>query len=254
MTTHQALRCGILGFGYLGRPLAQKIYEQGGAVSALKRRISSDDVNLPLDLEAADLNDPAVFQTAFWQRWADKTTWFCLLPPSALQDYAGTLRRWLALAEQSGVQHIVLTGSTSVYGERARLCDEHTPPEPQTEAARQILAAEALFWASRIPHIDILRLGGLYCAERHPVSRLSGRGRLGGGARPVNMLHRDLAVEALFQTALNPQGKRLRNIVEPAHPTRAEFYTAEAAKLGLSAPDFDPADRTDGKIVTSLYA
>ena len=163
--------CAILGLGYLGLPLAQKLYERGSRVCAVKRSLTSDDINLPIRLDTADLNRPDVFQTAFWQHWADKPTWFCLLPPSPLAHYADTLKQWLALAEHMGVQHIVYTSSTSVYGNAVRVCDENTPPDPQTETAVQILAAEKILLAGRIPHIDILRLGGLYSATRHPLDR-----------------------------------------------------------------------------------
>ena len=43
---------GILGFGYLGRPLAERAYQAGAEVAAIKRHISSDDINLPIALEA----------------------------------------------------------------------------------------------------------------------------------------------------------------------------------------------------------
>lgn len=245
--------CAILGLGYLGLPLAQKLYERGSRVCAIKRSLTSDDINLPIRLDTADLNRPDVFQTAFWQHWADKPTWFCLLPPSPLAHYADTLKQWLALAEHMGVQHIVYTSSTSVYGNAVRVCDENTPPDPQTETAVQILAAEKILLAGRIPHIDILRLGGLYSATRHPLNRLLLKNNIRGGRQPVNVVHQDSAVAALFQTALHPQGRRIRNIVEPSHPARAEFYAAEAAKLGLPAPDFDSADRSGGKIVNTVF-
>ena len=189
-------------------------------------------------LDTADLNRPDVFQTAFWQHWADKPTWFCLLPPSPLAHYADTLKQWLALAEHMGVQHIVYTSSTSVYGNAVRVCDENTPPHPQTETAVQILAAEKILLAGRIPHIDILRLGGLYSATRHPLDRLLLKNNIRGGRQPVNVIHQDSAVAALFQTACTPDGHRLRNLVETPHPSRRSFYAAEAAKLGLPVPQF----------------
>lgn len=65
------------------------------------------------------------------------------------------------------------------------------------------------------------------------------------------IVHRDIAVENLFQTASNPGGRRLKNIIEPRHPTRREFYTEEAAKLGLPAPDFSPDDSV-GKIIRTV--
>ncbi|MCP1659821.1 SDR family NAD(P)-dependent oxidoreductase [Neisseria perflava] len=306
MAEMQAPDCAVFGLGYLGRPLAQKLYEHGSRVAAVKRSLTSDDINLPIELDCADLNQADIFQTAVgsvgassakqifesknadarrkaqqgWtpcehlqhssrvfspkrcrvmkrqqtltQHWTDKPTWFCLLPPSALQDYAGTLRQWLALAESAGIKHLIFTSSTSVYGDRVRECDETSPPEPQSAAARSILAVEQMLLESCIPNVDILRLGGLYSAERHPVSCLILKDKIGGGRQPVNSVHRDIAVDALFQTALRPQGKRVRNIVEPHHPSRAEFYTAEAAKLGLPAPDFDPDDLRGGKIVNTV--
>lgn len=249
---HTPPDCAILGLGYLGRPLAQKLYERGARVRALKRSLTSDDINLPIELDIADLNRSDVFQTAFWQEWRSYPTWICLLPPSSAEDYAGLLRQWITLAEQSGVNHLIFTGSTSVYGDRVRVCDENSALEPQTRNARLIAQAEALLAESRVPHTDVLRLGGLYSAERHPVSKLSGKTQLAGGQKPVNVVHQDIAVEALFQTACRPGGKRIRNIVEPQHPTRAVFYRSEAAKLGLPTPEFDPEDHSSGKIVKTV--
>ncbi|MDO5639719.1 MAG: SDR family NAD(P)-dependent oxidoreductase [Neisseria sp.] len=251
---NRAPDAAILGLGYLGRPLAQKLYEQGAQVAALKRRLTSDDINLPIRLDCADLNDARVFQTAFWQQhWADKSIWFGLLPPSPLHDYEAVIRRWTALAVQFGVKHIVFASSIGVYGDDARECDEHSRPQPQTASAARSLAAECILTGSGIAHIDILRLGGLYSAERHPLHSLLKRSPVGGARKPVNMLHRDAAVAALRLAAATPSGIRIRNIVEPQHPPKHEFYRAEAAKLGLPAADFDLNDTGGGKTVHTAF-
>ena len=125
-----------LGLGYLGLPLAQKCYEQGSQVAAIKRTLTSDDINLPIELDIIDLNQDDIFHSsALWQNHINKPTWFCLLPPSSLNHYADTLKKWIQLAERCKVQHIIFTSSTSVYGDQARICDETTPPDPQTESA-----------------------------------------------------------------------------------------------------------------------
>ena len=93
-----------------------------------------------------------------------------------------------------------------------------------------------------------------YSADRHPVTKLVQKTRIQGGNQPVNILHKDLAAQILFQTACQTDGKRIRNIVEPRHPSRAEFYAAEAAKLGLPAPDFIVDDKSNGKIVNTVCA
>ncbi|ARC13491.2 SDR family oxidoreductase [Neisseria meningitidis] len=241
----------ITGLGYLGLPLAQKFYQHSSRVAAIKRSLTSDDINLPIHLDTFDLGSSDAFQTALWRHHADKPVWFFLLPPSSLTHYADTVKQWAELARACNVQHLIFTSSTSVYGDKARECDETALPDPQTESVRQILAAEQHLLDSGISNIDILRLGGLYCAERHPVSRLVQKQNILGGNRPINIVHRNIAVESLFQTAFNPGGRRLKNIIEPRHPTRREFYTEEAAKLGLPAPDFAPDDSV-GKIIRTV--
>ncbi|HFC6626292.1 TPA: SDR family oxidoreductase [Neisseria meningitidis] len=241
----------ITGLGYLGLPLAQKFYQHSSRVAAIKRSLTSDDINLPIHLDTFDLGSTDAFQTALWRHHADKPVWFFLLPPSSLTHYADTVKQWAELARACNVQHLIFTSSTSVYDDTARECDETATPDPQTESARQILAAEQHLLDSGISNIDILRLGGLYCAERHPVSRLVQKQNIPGGNRPINIVHRNIAVESLFQTAFNPGGRRLKNIIEPRHPTRREFYTEEAAKLGLPAPDFAPDDSV-GKIIRTV--
>lgn len=244
----------ILGMGYLGRLLAEKLFENGGRVSALKRSLTSDDINLPIELDAVDLNDEKVFQTAFWRKWADKEVWICLLPPSAVGRYTDLLAVWGKAAKQFGVRHIVYASSTSVYGEEARECTEHSTPQPQTASAQKVLAAERLLLESGIEHVDILRLGGLYSAERHPLNSLLKSGKKAAGMhRPVNMLHRSRAVAALYLAACTPSGLRIRNIVEKRHPPKHEFYRAEAVKLGLPELTFDETDCSSGKIVNTAY-
>ncbi len=245
----------ILGFGHLGRPLAEALYQQGYALSALKHRLTSDDLCLPLRLDAADLNQEAVWQQPFWaQYWADKSAWICLLPPSKMADYNGVIGRWLALAERFQVAHLVYGSSISVYGDAVRTCDEHTPPQPDTASAAKVLAAEQQMLASAIPQVSILRLGGLYAAERHPIRRLLAKPPVRAPYAPANMLHRDRAVAALLQAVQHPDGRRLRNVVETPAPNRLDFYTREAANLGLPVPQFDGNDMSGGKRVVSCYA
>ena len=58
----------ILGLGYLGLPLAQKFYEQGSQVAAIKRNLTSDDINLPIELDIIDFESRRYFlQFALWQ-------------------------------------------------------------------------------------------------------------------------------------------------------------------------------------------
>lgn len=240
----------IFGFGYLGRPLAEALHQQGFPVRAVKRRLTSDDVMLPIDLDTVDLSVYSEHPA-----WPHYRTWILLLPPSQVNAYVETMAHLIRLAERSAVQHLIFAGSISVYGNQPRVCDEDSERLPETESAHQIVAVEQLLRDSTIPHRDILHLGGLYSATRHPIFRLLSRGRITGSEQPVNMLHQDRAVAALLQAALHPDGLRIRNVVETPHLSKRAFYAREAAKLGCTVPDFDAADQDGrGKTVITRYA
>lgn len=239
----------ILGLGYLGLPLAQKCYEQGSQVAAVKRNLTSDDINLPIELDIIDLNQDDIFHSStLWQNHINKPTWFCLLPPSSLNHYADTLKKWIQLAEQSKVQHIIFTSSTSVYGDQARICDETTPPDPQTESARQILTIEQALLESAVPHIDILRLGGLYSADRHPVTKLVQKNAFKAAINPSIFFIRILPSKSFFRRPAkltanasailsNPATQAELNFILPKRPNSAyrlltsSLMTKATAKL-----------------------
>ena len=109
----------ILGLGYLGHPLAQKLYEHDSRVAAIKRSLTSDDINLPVHLDTLDLNQDNVFQsanlardTSFWRHHADKPVWFCLLPPSCPPGW----KKWTNCATTLPVSTNASTGSNATSG------------------------------------------------------------------------------------------------------------------------------------------
>ncbi|MGB4881995.1 MAG: SDR family NAD(P)-dependent oxidoreductase [Neisseria sp.] len=245
--------CAILGLGYLGRPLAERLYQNGCAVAAIKHQLTSDDINLPINLEAADLNLQTLDELSCWPQWQNKPVWICLLPPSALSDYVGVIDSWLQRAREYGVEQVIYSSSTGVYGEAERICDEFSELAPASASTEKVCAAEQLFINSGIPNVDILRFGGLYSAQRHPLNSLLKRQNIAGAHQPVNMIHQDRAVSALVYAAQQAAGIRIRNIVENRHPPKHIFYAQEALKLGLPEADFNKNDQRSGKTIISAF-
>lgn len=248
----------IAGLGYLGFPLAQVLYHEGRSVAAIKHRLNSDTICLPIALDAADLRQAQAFAAPFWQQhWADKPIWYWLIPPSKLGDtFLPALAQWIKLAERFQVAHIVYGSSIGVYSSARQDMDETTPPVPERASAKQTLAAEKLLQKSAIPHITLLRLGGLYSSERHPIYRLQEKAvsELNDGHYYANMLHQDRAVAALAAAASEPQGHHIRNIVETPHPTKQAFYQAQAQLLGIAAPEYSgPSQMPTGRRIFSRY-
>ena len=162
------------------------------------------------------------------------------------------MRHLCAQAQQLQLAHVVYASSTSVYGSEVRVCDEESRVAPESDHAKQIVRSEQIWQSSGLPCVSILRLGGLYDDERHPVRRLSGRVAIKGGKHPVNVVSRSSAVAALTRHVAHAQGG-VFNVVEAVHPSRSEFYSQEALRLGLPLPEFDASDASDGKTVISRH-
>ncbi len=160
----------IVGCGYTGRRLAERLLESGARVrgfatqvESLRQIAATGAQALPLDLDAAlapvDVSAHVVYYS---------------VPPAR---GAGDPRLERFLTGVSGTPtRLVYLSTTGVYGDRAGgRVDEDTPPGPQTErAARRLSAENALrAWAdSRGVSWSVLRVDGIYGPGRLPLDRL----------------------------------------------------------------------------------
>lgn len=154
----------------------------------------------------------------------------------------GNLAKELALSNAQ----VLMFSSTSVYGDATGLISEDDAI-PNTDSNHSILAAEGEL-RRHIPDSVILRLGGLFGPDRHPVKYLAGRKGIRNGDAPVNLIHSSDVV-ASIEVLIN---KNLRtevfNVVAPEHPSRKELYTAKAREFGLESPAFESGGK-NGKVV-----
>lgn len=223
----------ILGMGFIGRPLAVILQQQGYAVHGIKRSLTSDDINLPIGLDCVDLTQQPALDCY------RAPIWVIALPPSAMPDYVATMKWLVQQAQAACITHVVYVSSIGVFGAQQGDCDETTTPQPSSESGQKVQAAEQLWLASGIANVDIVRLAGLYAAERHPLTSLLCRKMpLSGGNVLAHMIHRDVAVDFVQRMIATPNGQRIRHVVTLPAPSKREFYAREARLLGLPAPEW----------------
>ena len=167
------------------------------------------------------------------------------IPPGLRRDpgenYAGKMEALLREVKAASVPGVLFVSSTSVYGDTEGRVTEATPPAPQTESGRQVLAAEQMFRAARGLETIIVRFGGLIGPDRHPVNQLAGKKGLVNGDDPVNLIHLEDCIHLIKTVVKNGHWNQVFNGVYPAHPKKEVYYTREAIKRGLPVPEYKPS-------------
>jgi nucleoside-diphosphate-sugar epimerase len=153
--------------------------------------------------------------------------------------------------KKNAVNKIIFVSSTSVYGDIKGEVTEETVPIPNTESGKQLLAAEQLFSADKNLKTTIIRFGGLIGPNRHPVTMLSGKKDISNGNAPINLIHLADCISIIRAVYENSWWNELLNGVYPDHPNKQKYYTEEAAKRNLQAPDYKEDTSNNGKKVYS---
>jgi nucleoside-diphosphate-sugar epimerase len=240
-----ALSVGIIGCGWLGKPLATRLIEQGVSVLATSSQQCNVEQLHEKGLAAQKLLLPSTIKQLSQH---DVFTQQCLVIAITPQfkkgqtDYAMKVAKLVDTATQVGVvQRIILLSSTAVYQGLEGLVDENTKlnlVELNQMEKTQILytAEQAVLNYHR--HGSVLRLAGLVGPERHPGKFLLAKRALKNSTAPVNLIHQQDAVGLILSllTSASPQG--IFNGVSDTHVSKALYYQAAAKSLGLELPTF----------------
>jgi nucleoside-diphosphate-sugar epimerase len=237
----------IVGCGYLGARVAQRLVERGKRVlgttrsperaAALAARGIETillDVLDPGSLDRLPAAERAVLCVGYDRR------------SGAPRSNVGVIGlegvvRYLAA---SGLRGLVYTGSVSVYGQAGGVwVDETSATEPATETGRVQVAAESTL-RQAFPGLITLRLGGLYGPGRviHRESLVRGLPLEGNPDRWLNLIHVDDAARAVV-AALNAEAPpRIVNVCDDRPVSRRNYVETTARLLGVAPPVWRPTD------------
>ncbi|QNJ97384.1 Rossmann-fold NAD(P)-binding domain-containing protein [Constantimarinum furrinae] len=239
----------ITGLGWLGTPLArhlmQKRYSVKGSVTSLQKatKLQANGIDAyPLLLSECGIDgDPnPLFKNSDFL--------IVMIPPGLRKNtganYVLKMSHFLKQIQQSSVSKVVFVSSTSVYGDYQGRVTEAIKPEPDTEAGKQILTVENMFFSSEQFSCSIVRFGGLIGGSRQPVRYLAGRSDLNNGTAPVNLIHREDCIAILSEIIAQDAFGYVFNAVHPHHPLKQEYYLQKAKELHVSPPQFSE-DKND---------
>ena len=238
----------IVGAGWLGLPLAERLQQSGHEVYATTTRAE----RLPM------LTNRCIRALLFH---ADRDPFppnpnmdllVLTIPPGRGTDNVVVrheARHQKVLRALDYQARIVYLSSTGVYPNTNQRVDESTPPEPVRASGAAMLAGEKVWSGSGLP-LTVLRLAGLVGGDRQPGRWFAGKRNISGGLDRVNMVHRHDCLRALERVITDEKLTGVYNICADEHPVRQDFYRYQAEKYSFALPHFSETElRVGHKIV-----
>jgi len=227
----------IVGAGWLGLPLTQRLHSEGQSVfgtrTTSERLEELEKLSLPcfalkLDSEQSVANPLVINQL----QSRNVQTLVGAFPPGFKKGQGKAYaNQWQALvnsALKAGVKKIVMISSTSAYSNANQTMFEHDAclslaenNDLFSENARTMLIAEQSLIDSGIDYV-ILRCSGLFGPNRHPARFVSKMTSISNVA-PVNMVHLEDVINAVI-FSLSKITNQVVNVTSPNTVTKYEFY------------------------------
>jgi nucleoside-diphosphate-sugar epimerase len=236
------MKISILGLGWLGEALAFSLKRDGHQVwGSYRTNASSFPDSFPLVLPLS--SDPR-----FPPDYLHSDVLIATLAPSSnainlaqlYSDFFTNTPQW---------KRVLITTSTSIYGEHQGEVDESSPPAPDGSRGMHQLQVEQTLETLKLP-ISFLRLGGLMGPDRHPIKTLAGKSGLTPG--PLNCIDQHdviRVIKFLLHEASLPQKI---NCVAWPHQRKEVYYPRLAHKLGLRPVEYTKGGGSS-KVVHSTF-
>lgn len=261
---NEELLLTILGHGALMEgflPYFHSIFRKSKTICT-KRGVQSKEVFYSLNLDQSWHNEKKNLPEKLYQ-----STHILFTPPPTKLKRGGAevIKEIISdLNDKKFCGTFFLCSSISVYGtkkEKLRI-DESHPTQPQTQSAKDLVLMERQLASANFPSV-ILRLGGLYGGERHPIHTLITKEKIEGANQRVNLLHH-LEFHQIFCQLLTlktmPEELTILNMVNDISCSKEKFYNL-AAKLKTLAgrpkflaqiPEVLPGGKIDNSKIKEL--
>ena len=124
-------------------------------------------------------------------------------------------------------------------------------PQPETASGKAVLLAEQLLREALGERLTIIRFSGLMGPDRFPGRFLAGKKEVPNGKAPVNMIYQTDCIQLIAEVINQDCWGEIFNGCADDHPTREDFYTKAALKLGLEPPTFSQTPTGQFKIISN---
>ena len=230
-----ALQTTIIGCGWVGLPLANRLIDLGYSVHGSTSSIEKIEV-----LEAHSVL-PFVYsleENTRLDSFTSETELLILtIPPIRREEYTFYGDHLRKLVNQfSNVKKVVFLSSIGIYPKRSSIYFEDFE-FLESESKNSLYWAEHQLEEALGDKLIIMRLGGLFGPGRHPALSLQGRQDVVNPNGVINLVHQNDVINALIHL-VDADSSGIYNVVYPEHPWRKEYYTHVYRKYGLKPINF----------------
>lgn len=232
-------RIGILGCGWLGKPLAVSLISKGflvnGSTTTVSKLASLEDVQINSFLVDISKNDfvPDFFKV---------DVFIIAITSKNIADFS----RLITKLEHTAIKKIIFISSTSVYPSLNKVMTEN-----DETTSSPLLTIENLFYKNTHFKTTIIRFAGLFGGERHPANWFQNKRKIQQPKGFVNMIHKDDCIAIINQIISQNCFGEIFNACSNHHPTRKEFYEYAKKVKGFEPPIFEENEVLNWKIISS---
>ena len=234
---------GLLGYGWLGKPLATTLLKTYNQIN-VSTRTPSPSTQLPLNHYVIDLPlniDPLLFNCS---------TLIITIPFKRNLDHP---KIYLEIIQSilpflNGIKQIIFTSSTMIYEANNTIVTENSPlnQRPRAQILNQV--EQQLLTQPNIK-TTILRLGGLFGPQRE-IGQFAIQKKTIMGHHPINFIHQNDVI-TIIQKLIKSPYHGILNAVSDNHPTREKLYQKFLTQDQLSQVNFIHDETMPYKIVDS---
>ena len=232
----------ILGCGWLGTALGRKLMSKGyavkGSATSNESHIKIEKTGISAYYIKLEPDNVVMDYTSFF----NTDVLVVCFPPgrneNKQEEFPKQIQQLTRLIREVNVNKVVFVSSTSVYESTNREVREGDEGNPEKAGGKAILKAEKILFELQNVQTTVVRFGGLIGYDRNPARFLTGKKNVSGNV-PVNLIHRDDAVNVLTEIIEKEVWGEVFNACSPHHPSKKEFYLKAAEISDIPPPEFE---------------
>lgn len=248
----------VIGCGWLGLPLAEKLVERGFAVNG--STTSNDKLQL---LKNHHINPFLITLNAseisgdYSQFLIGSETVIINIPPglrkNPSKNHVAEIQHLMREIEAHSIKHVLYISSTSVFEDAKDfpVITAETIPNATSSIAKQLIEIEHMLQVNSNFKTTILRFGGLIDEERHPSKFLAGRTAISNPEAPLNLIHKTDCIGIILAILKKDLWNVSLNAAYPKHPNKEAYYLKYCKQEGLALPSYATSEESKGKIIES---